>query len=95
MRLSLFMNDDVRENVFKHVEVEQPLSIGATQSYSGVARRGNKGIGSNTSKPPMRLSPLPQRTPGSLIPLQVYTNMTSTCGYAEELMDELNQQGRK
>jgi len=41
MRLSLFMNDDIRENVFRHVEVDQPLNIGAIQSKSVKAIRGN------------------------------------------------------
>ena len=41
MRLSLFMNDDVRENVFRHVEVDQPLNVGAIQSMSVKAKLGN------------------------------------------------------
>ena len=40
MRLSLFTNDDVRENVLKHIEVAQPLNIGDAHLFSGMDERG-------------------------------------------------------
>ena len=69
----------------------EELYVGSCQSYTGVDRRGNRSIGSNTSKPRRGLlkSPLTSTRKGSLIPPQIYTHTAHGC------WDELNYNGRE
>ena len=97
MNIKLFTDDDTRENVFKHVEVNQPLNIGALQSGSCVAIRrvatppvSSSGVylhnkhlflAGDTLEEPL----MPHETP--------YAHDTVEGCYAEQLVDELNNPG--
>ena len=88
MNILLFTNDDVRENVLKHVRGGSGLCYVPPYQIE-VDRRENKSIGSNISKPRRGscTSPLSSATKGSLTPPH-HTYRSEA--FAEDLVDELN-----
>ena len=104
MRLSLFMNDDVRENVLKHVRGGSTICATPSQflkdrrgnTYSsGSQSRGNTatlGRGSPViSRDSSRLTPLftPSPSDEHLIPSKTFYSLLNGGCYAEELVDNL------